>query len=358
MKVRPRVFAFALAFLLLADLVVRAGVLPVFPADFRLPSRTLMGYDEFVAQMRDSDRVRVAVIGDSVVAGQFAARADTLSTHLDTLLAEEGRAADAYNLGLAGAQAVDLYALAADVLEQDAADIVVINMDYRFYGRGKPAPRYPELWERLDDTSVPAGLEPSITPVPADRSLAGYADGALSSVWSVYARREALAASIFGEIPRRELAEAAVRFRLAVTGNVRYPKKPDAQLPLDDLKDAYDVPAFAASDPSLGYLGAVIDLCRERNVEVVVFAGPLDRALLDRHGIVDWARYDANMQWAREYCASRGATFVEMTDELPAEQLGDSHHPLGTGYATMAALLDELLAPTLDALGARAEVTP
>ncbi|MHB1340422.1 MAG: hypothetical protein ACYC77_02930 [Coriobacteriia bacterium] len=357
-RIRPRVFAFALGFLLLAELVLRAGLLPVFPADFRLPSRTLMGYDEFVTRMRDSERVRVAVIGDSVVAGQFATRADTLSTHLDSLLAEEGRPADAYNLGLAGAQAVDLYALTADVLEEDAADIVVINMDYRFYGQGVPAPRYPELWERLDDTAAPAGLEPSVAPVPEDRTLAGYADRGLSSVWSVYAKREALAASVFGEIPRRELAEAAIRFRLAVTGNVRYPKKPDARLPLGDLKDAYDVPAFTESDPSIRYLGAAIDRCREHNVRVVVFAGPLDRALLDRHDIVDWERYDANIEWAREYCTSRGATFVEMTDALPAAQLGDSHHPLGPGYATMAGLLRELLAPTLDALGAPAGVTP
>lgn len=358
MKARPRAFAFAAVFLLVADLVLRAGLLPVFPADFRIPARTLMGYDAFVQRMADSDHVRVAVIGDSVVAGQFADSHDTLPAHLDSLMAGEGRTADAYNLGLPGAQAVDLYAVAADVAANRAADIVIINLDYRFYGRGVPAPRYPELWDRLDANRVPAGLEPSVAPVPAPRSLGARADEAITGVWRLYAERDALAAAAFGEIPRRRVAEAALRLRLRLTGSARYAKKADADLPLDELRKAYDVPRFAAGDASLSYLGAAIDACRDSGASVYVFAGPLDRALLDRNGIVDWARYDANIAWARQYVSAHGATFIDMTDALPASMLGDSHHPLGAGYARMARMLGHDIAADLDRLGAPAGVAP
>ncbi len=106
-----------------------------------------MGYREFVAHMRDASGARIAVVGDSIVAGQFADASGTLSAHLSDLYHSRGEAARAYNFGLPGAQANDLAAIIGDISDERAADVIVLNIDYRFYDAGVPSRRYPGVTE-------------------------------------------------------------------------------------------------------------------------------------------------------------------------------------------------------------------
>jgi len=111
-RVRWRSWALALALLVLLDIGIRTGVVaPPFREDFRMPARTLMGYREFIDHMRDAPGGRIAVVGDSIVAGQYADPSGTLSAHLSDIYRSADDPTRAYNFGLPGAQPNDLAAI-------------------------------------------------------------------------------------------------------------------------------------------------------------------------------------------------------------------------------------------------------
>ncbi len=126
--------------------------LPI-PGDFRLPNRTLMGYEQFVSAMKRHDGVRIAVLGDSIVWGGVAEPEETLSARItDVFEAAERPFVHAYNLGMNEAHANDMLPLMADITDEGAADIVLFNVDYRFYAPSeKVSRRYPDLYDMVED---------------------------------------------------------------------------------------------------------------------------------------------------------------------------------------------------------------
>jgi hypothetical protein len=352
-RVRPRALLFALGFLVLLDLALRLPLALPVPHDFRLPNRTTMGYDEYVASMRRDPDTRIAVVGDSIVWGGFAEPWDTLSAHLDDVYAKQGRAVSAYNLGMNGAHANDLYPLVADLAEEKATDVVLLNFDMRFYAEPSIVRRYPELYDKAASTlaSAPPDLLKLGTPKPAAKSLEQRADAAISRVWRLYAIRDYLAAALFGDRPASALNHRMNRLRADLFGPPLYGKKPPSRLPLDDIRQAFDVPELSEDTMQMRYLTATLDLAREAGIAVVVFAGPADSKLLDSLDLWDRATYEANLARVRRIVESHGGVFATYTDAVPGALIGDSHHPLGAGYKVLA----EAIAKDIDPLIRRAE---
>gem|GEM_PF-4301800 len=336
---RPRAWIFAATALVALDIALRIFGVPALPRDFRLPDRTLMGFDGFVAQMARSPRLRVACIGDSVMhGGGTSDPAGAIPAHLD----------DAYNLGMTGAHANDMLPLVALLAHRKAADAVVIDFDYRFYRGETVTDRYPDLYEKaaaegaLDsvDETLARGHTRTLTTVERF-------DRAVASIWRLYAVRDHLTAWMFGERPKRALNLLVRDLRAKAIGARVYNKRAPSALPYAELRKAFDVRPFADDNVDLRYLAATVRVATRADIPIVVFAGPLDRAALDRERVVDWARYEENLAFVRRLVEGEGGVFVDLTDAVPSELLMDTHHPMSEGNRVVAEALAKILAPLL-----------
>jgi hypothetical protein len=341
---------FAVAALLLAEISFRVIAPASVPQDFRLPDRTVWGVDEFVATTAASPGVRVAVVGDSVVWGGFADRDQTLSARMDRDYADEGRQVHSFNFGMNGAHANDLYPLVAVLAGREAVDLLVINFDYRFYRPSGVTERYPRLWQ-MAAAYVPAG-DATLAPAPGPivtppEGIEARSARLLASVSAISARREYLLAVTLGEKPSTALAQAAGTAIPRLLGRPVWTKRPAAQLDLTALRSDFDVPPLTQQSTYVRYLVAAVRLARARGIPVVVFAGPMDTALLRSNDIYDPAMYRANIDAVRGLVQREGGEFVDLTDSLPADEIRDSHHPLPTGYARLARVLEKELEPTV-----------
>lgn len=339
-RVRPRAWVFAAAALVALDIALRVFGVPALPRDFRLPDRTLMGLDGFVAQMERSPRPRVACVGDSVMhGGGTSDPAGAIPAHLG-----------AYNLGMTGAHANDMLPLVALIARRKAADAIVIDFDYRFYRGESVTDRYPDLYEKAAAEDALDGVDPTLAS-GHERALTALErfDRGVASVWRLYAVRDHLTAWAFGERPKRALNLLVRDLRARAIGARVYNKRAPSALPYAELRKAFDMSPLAGDNIDLRYLAATVRVATRAGIPVVVFAGPLDRAALDRERVVDWTRYEKDLAFARRLVESEGGVFVDLTDAVPAGMLMDTHHPMSEGNRVVAEELADVLAPLLPA---------
>lgn len=352
LTVRPRALLIAFAVLVLLDVALRVVGPPSPPRGYRIPDRTTAGYESYVAALKAEQPARVAVVGDSVVYGTFALPPDTLCAQLTDVFAEKGIDARAHNFGLSGAHATDYLPLVADLATEGAADVIVINFDYRFFDASESLTRrYPELYDRalegLPESTVLA-REPLMRPSEeATRTFDEVASDAVGRVWALYDMREYLASVLLGDPPKRsaELASASWRARLA--GRELYTKRSTAQLDATEVREAFDVAPFTADNPHLARLALALDVATATKTPVFVFAGPVDSKLLDEQGWWDRAAYEANLAIVRALVTRHHGVWLDYTDALEPEQLADTHHPLASGYRTLAEKLGDDIAPAV-----------
>jgi len=338
---RWRVLAFAAIFLMLLEIVLRAGVTPRFPDDFRVPQGTLMGYEEFVGQVAKTDSVRIAVVGDSINYGIFAHKSDTLSAYLDRIYRPQHRPVDAYNFSMLAAHPADILPVVSRLTESDAADLIVVNFDYRFYRGEGVARNYPELYERAPEVTPPSGLKVA----PRTKTFEARADDWARARWCLYAERDAIVAAVFGERPRKALEFWGRDVRAKVMHRPAFKKK--SKLDLKKLKASFDVPPLTPDNPDVRFLLASLDQAKRRGVPVLVYVGPLDRQALVKGAALDEAAYAENIACVKRLVEAHGALFADYSDFLPSAAISDSHHPLATGYRAIAADLAKRLEPVI-----------
>ncbi len=343
-RLSPRALAIALVLLVVLDVLLYLPLTPYVPWDFRLPDRTLMGFDQYVQSLKANERVRIAVVGSSIMWGGFADPDDTLSSWMTRDYREQGRNVQAFNLGMNGARANDLYTLTASLTSARAVDMILLNFDYHFFNDNVPFEwRYPELKSKVaswapasvDDTLV-ARIPASEPPTP---TIETRLSTALSRVWKLYAERDYLDAIVFGGVPRTEFGKWAATLGYQIRGRPWYRKKPASRLPLRELKTQYAVEPFTNDDIYIQYLAALLLKAQHDDVPVVVFAGPLNTALLDKYRLWDRAAYARNVAFVRQLVESRGGGFLDLTASVPGSELGDTHHPLSAGYRRLASEL-------------------
>jgi hypothetical protein len=358
-RIRFRAVLIALAVLVVLDLVVRipGPALPI-PRVYRLPSRTTLGYGQLIDSMAAEKSPRVAVVGDSVVWGSSLAPGETLSTYLtDDLRAKGVAGARAYNLGFVGGHSNDLLPVVAELSQRHAADAILLNLDYRFYNPKSPLQgRYPGLYDRVDWSLLPVApaLARSVAPTKTlDAQARG--DELVGRVWKLYSIRDYLMVSLFKDTPAEALSRWVTLARVRLGGRPLWLKRAPQGLPLVELRKQFAVGELAENDPYVRYLGAALDAARAEGVPVVVWAGPVDTQLLDAERVWDRAQYERNLAFLRRYVEARGGTFVDYTTALRSDEIVDSHHPMGVGYAKLAARIAPGVA---DLLRAGAPATP
>lgn len=352
LTVRPRALLIALAVLAVLDVALRVVGPPSPPRGYRIPDRTTAGYDSYVAALKAEQPARVAVVGDSVVYGTFALPPDTLSAQLTDVFAEKGIDARAHNFGLSGAHATDYLPLVADLATEDAADVIVINFDYRFFDASESLTRrYPELYVRalegLPESTVLA-REPLMRPsAEATRTFDEVASDAVGRVWALYGMREYLASVLLGDPPKRSAELASADWRAGLAGRELYTKRSTAQLDAKEVREAFDVAPFTPDNPHLARLALALDVAKATDTPVFVFAGPVDAKLLDEQGWWDRAAYEANLAIVRALVTQHYGVWLDYTDALEPAQLADTHHPLAPGYRTLAEELGDDIAPAV-----------
>ena len=341
---RWRVLAFAAIFLILLEIVLRAGATPRFPDDFRVPQGTLMGYEEFVDQVAKTDSVHIAVVGDSINYGIFAHKSDTLSAYLDRIYRTQRRPVDAYNFSMLAAHPADILPVVSRLTKANAADLIVVNFDYRFYKGEGVARNYPELYERAPDVTPPSGLKIA----PRTMTFESRADDWARAGWRLYAARDAIVAAVFGERPRKALEFWGRDVRAKALHRPAFKKK--SKLDVKKLKASFDVPPLTPGNSDVRFLLAALDEAKRRGVPVLVYVGPLDRELLVKGGALDEAAYADNIARVKRLVEARGALFADYSDFLPSAAISDSHHPLATGYRAIADDLAKRVEPVVRAL--------
>jgi hypothetical protein len=361
-KVRFRALVIALVALVVLDLVLRlSGVSLPVPRVYRLPSRTVIGYDQLIKSMADEKSPRVAVVGDSIVWGSPLMPGETLSTYLtDALRANGVSGARAYNLGFVGGHSNDLMPVVAEVAQKKAADVILLNLDYRFYNsKSRVQSRYPQIYDRVDWSKlpVPASLRepPGTQPKP---DAQGIADGLVSRVWKLYSIRDYLTVSLFKDTPAEAASREFTLWRIRGAGRPVWLKRKASGLPLDELRGQFALGTLNENDVYVRYLGAALDAARAEGVPVVVWAGPVDRAMLDKEGVWDRAEYRRNLAFIGRYVEERGGTFVDYTSALDSKDIVDSHHPMGEGYRKLATKVAPLLRSILTSGAATSSTTP
>ena len=354
--VRPRAVVFAVIFLVAFDIALRL-INPVwFPSNFRMPDRTLVGYDRFVESMKRHPGVRIAVVGDSVFFGSFTLPDGTLSSHLSQVYSGEGRRVSAYNFGLSGAHMIDLMPVVANIADQHAADVIVLQFDPRFASAHESVHRrYPTLYDDVPDWGplrgspmIHIGEKPSDPPGFEERAstLAG-------DVSALYGDRQYLAAASLGDMPSAAVTLEMNRLESTLSGKALFGKRAWASLKFNNIRRTYDIPPYTAENTHIQLLEATLDAARSRGVPVVVVSGPVDSALLDGKKLWDPVAYRANLETVRGLVQQRGGTFVDMTYAVPSALIHDSHHPISAGYRTMA----EKLAVAMDPVVRSAEAS-
>ena len=271
----------------------------------------------------------------------------TLSTYLTEALQKQGlNQARAYNLGFVGGHSNDLLPVVAEVAQKHAADAILLNLDYRFYNSSSPVEsRYPQLYQRVDwaKTSIPASLTVPAG-APAKRTSQEIGDSVVERVWKLFSIRDYLMVSLFKDTPGGAMTRESELARIRADGRPVWIKRRAKGLPLGELRKQFALGTLTEDSVYVRYLGAALDAARAEGVPVVVWAGPLDTKMLTDNSVWNRADYERNLAFLRAYVEKRGAVFVDYTDTLPAEQIVDSHHPMGVGYERLAETMAPLLA--------------
>lgn len=338
-RVRPRALLIAVIVLVVLDVALRTQPVRWFPVDFRMPDRTTLGLEQLVGTAASSRGVRIAVVGDSVEWGGFSDRPHTFPAQLTAAYRASGRAVTAYNYGLNGAHADTLYALTGLVTSRHAADVILYDFDYHFAGASTADPgRYPRLAE-LAAPALRANGDPELTalalPAAKAKTFAQRAGDAVGAAWELYAEREYLKAVVFGDTPAAPFSRELAAFERRAAGQAPFAKRALSKLPLADLRASYGFGRLTESSLQIRYLTAALRIARKAGVPIVVYAGPIDRATLTAAGVFDPVAYAANVALVEGIVTREGGTFLDLSDTVPSAQMGDTHHPLGPGYARM-----------------------
>jgi hypothetical protein len=342
--------------LIALDIVLRTSIYPWFPADFRFPRTSTMGYERYLEFMESRETARIAVVGDSVIQGIAVERDGTLPAQWDALYAAQGRDIDVFNFGISAAHAEDLYPVVATIANRGAADMIAYYFDYPFYEDSdvEYSGRYPELW----DAGVVGSFEPHADHPLVDPSRAAEgrrtADArigdAVSSAWRLYAERDTINAVVFDGTPSSWL-KYHVNYQYGRFSFLpQWIKLRLDQFDEENLRAMWRTPRLTPDNIQLTYLRLAIEKSSAEGIPFVVLWGPINREVVEEYGLVDPDDYVANRDLVRDMVESSDGTFVDLAEDYPIELLADSVHPFEPGYGWMAKRLAEELGARVDAL--------
>jgi hypothetical protein len=266
------------------------------------------------------------------------------------------------NLGLTAAKVPDFFYLTAR-LPARPREIAVYNINYKNFGAWDLAlpMRFVDLYDPALDRL--AGMDAGAI-VGADRrrasadGWAGQMGAAVKRVWLFYRCREWVAAALFGQHPRKVVKSYhQVLIQTGVAGSVdrllRRRQRTDwTQTRWDEwalkvLRSYYDVAPLDARNPVYRFVEPTARLARERGLIPVFFANPMNREFFDRHALVDWSLYDANLARLREAVEGGGGIFLDYTDAIPASEFLDNDHLTVAGARRLAERLLQDCGPWL-----------
>lgn len=336
--VRP--FLIAVLLLVVLDLLLRAPMFPAFPDHYRTPRATATAIQEFVAWQARRDGVRVAVVGDSVTQGYLMWRDQTYAARADDFYEAEGRHVNVHNLGLTAARGTDLARVIEQVVEQNAADVIVVQFDYVFYSDGATeTARFPTLFEAPSSVDATPAIERDL------RAL-------VQRTWKLVESRDWIDAALFDGSPA-----AALRARLDARDNVLYVGGPHPsrlaydRINLEILEKTWQVPEFTDANLQIAAVRRGLAAAADAGIPVVLFIAPLNRDLGDHHGFYDDEIFRKNAAYIAALAADEGARFVDLSDAVPPRHMIDSVHMLPTGHEYLASELVRVIEPEV----ARAE---
>lgn len=337
-----RPWIIALVLLVGLDLLLRTPLFPVFPDDYRTPKATSTALAEFITWQGGRDRVRVAVVGDSVTQGYLMWRDQTYVAAADDHYDRAGRPVDVYNAALTAARGADISRVIERIIREDAADMIVVQFDYVFYADDTTeTARYPDLFEEPSAAEAEPGVEQELRQI-------------VRRSWKLAEYRDWIGAALFDGTPA-----AALRARLDAREGVLYVGGPHpARLAYDRINPAmlekmWDVPSFTADNRQIAALREGLAAAQDAGVPVLVFIAPLNRDLGTYHGIYNDDVFQANSAFLSTMAAGEDARYVDLSDTVPPEHMIDSVHMLAPGHLDLATALVREIEPVVAAAEAR-----
>jgi hypothetical protein len=287
----------------------------------------------------------VAVVGGSPAWGDAVGSAkDAVPGRLQALIGESGSDARVVDFACNGQLVADSYVLARYAAQQGAG-LVVVQVTYHNFNpdsRNGLRSRYPELPDLLGvpiDADAARVLKRDPTPRP---DLTGATERWLRKRWALYGAREKIASRYLGASPEQllfskwsEVFNGFGTLETTVDGD-RGPFSeldPGEQTMMANEWETQTQFAVSAKDSETRMLAR---LCREvsaAGTPVVVYLAPVNLLGLAESGMLDQARFDANVAAIRKVVQASGGSFVDLNKPapLPMDAFADINHTTAEG---------------------------
>lgn len=356
-----RVWFFAIAFLLLAELVLPPVVdyyyqyrSSYFMPAQRLPNNFKLIYKDFPSTLDyiqrhsgDYDH-NIIVIGDSVMYGAGVGAGQTVAAYLqeemDKLLPD--RSVRVWNLAIPGSEPGDMYFVLrrVDHLQPDA---VVVDFNMLFFGPASVEDPVAFNWLYLDDGLPPDALQTleAVYPREFEQRVGDF----LVARWNLYRYRDLFNAILFNKHPRDKFVEDTNRRMRELGLNEPVPLPPEQQKKqkLDQLAFMYRSQAIdEESNAAYGFARATLQRLEMLDMPALTVMTAQNEEFLG--DMVDNPVFRANVEKVCGLIESHDVAFINFYGRVPGALFADHVHLNPEGNAMMAREIAAELAGLLE----------
>lgn len=355
---------FALSFFFIADMLLTQMILGTSDLRFESHYRFRQGtdisslglYAEHIKKTANKNRGRETIVflGSSPTYGHHVSRDENtypyaLEAEINRLSRAEGsaQAKKVYNLASNGQLLADQYYIAKSLI--DVTDAFIVQLNYHTFNPNdtkRPIIRYPDIPEQLGvSLAVDEARVLKQKSIPEETVNAAIKDfiGRYSFIVS---HRDLVTNTLFGEPPEQAIFKRAKLSGadIALSDELLGPSTAGPGMPFDSLSpkqqmfiiercsDLYDF-TINNDDSELYFLNKLLALFAQHEKPAFFFMTPLNTAVLNEYGIMDWKAYGTNTRALQATIEGKGFVFKDATasEILSAEQFFDISHSLDSG---------------------------
>lgn len=310
--------------------------------------------DTFIKHIKKESGYRIVFIGDSVVAGATVKNnADTIPVYFkniaEKMYPENG--IKVFNLAAPGNRPSDIYFTLKKIYDNNAADLVIMNVNYAFYSdemlKSVPVAR-PELFETelQPDTAKVLGLKYSSLE-STSKNIASY--------WNVYGMREELSFYLFGKNPRekiydftKNLTEGLSRKTIEksdveATDSLDKPWWSSKPFPKDKIThwvQVFNIDDFNDNNKGFWFLKKTTSDMKSSNIKTIAFLTPMNSNMIEENKLMRYGlKFQSNMGKIQNEFKKNGLTIFDYTTVINSDKFNDLFHLLSTGNKELAEIL-------------------
>lgn len=328
---------------------------PVLDNNFRFGERVdKVVLDTFIDHIRKENGYRIVFIGDSVVEGAMVKdNSNTIPAYYKNIAEKmfSGSNIKVYNLAVPGNRPSDIYFTLKKIYEDNAADLVIMNVNYAFYSdemlKKVPIAR-PDLFEEEmePDTAKVLGLKYS--------GLEHYSQS-IARYWNVYGMREELSYYLLGKNPREKLFEVTQNLTENILGgsgqnpaaqemtNLDKPWWTSKPFPEDKIThwvEVFNVGELNDQNKGYWFLKKMISDTKKSKIKMVAFLTPMNFKMIQEYNLMRYgSKFQSNMERIQNQFENNGLPVFDYTKAIDSDKFNDLFHMTSLGNNELAGIL-------------------